>query len=336
MPRGRKGTLYAPGERKGNRHYVYRFQGYEFVCRDEGGEKTADARAARRAVARFHENLGRARRAAPASEPRAFGEVAELYIRGRDLSPVEEKRVRRLIADQIGGIPVALVRQADIDAAAQRIRSPKARKLETSPATRNREVYAPAAAVLHYAEENEWAPLRRVRRLKESRPETRRPAPGVGDVLLANTEGLEHLLLLLWFRQGWRIQESLSLREDKIDMQARELSLYVRKARTWKAMPMHDDVFLALANRVGPRQERVFPWTRWQVYHWLRALTERLGVRFTPHMARHEFGSLIRDGRALVEVGSWTSEKSTARYVSGDAEYRRAILQRVGGKQRGS
>jgi hypothetical protein len=335
MPRGLKGTLYAPGERKGNRYYVYRHQGHEFVCRDENGEKTADARAARRAVQRFHQNLSRARRAAPAG-PRTFGEVAELYIRGRDLSALEERRVRRLIADPIGGMPVALVRQADIDAAAQRIRSPDARKLELSAATRNREVYAPVAAILHYAEENEWAAYRRVRRLKEPKPETRRPASGVADTLLANTEGLQHLLLLLWFRQGWRVQESLSLREDKIDLAAREMALFVRKARTWKTMPMHDDVFLALANRVGPRQERVFPWTRWQVYHWLREITQRLGVRFTPHMARHEFGSLIRDGKALVEVGSWTSEKSTARYVSGDAEFRRAILQRVGGKQRGS
>lgn len=335
MPRGRKGTLYAPGERKGNRFYVYRYQGHEFVCRDEGGEKTADARAARRAVARFHDNLTRARRAAPAGEPRTFGEVAELYIRGRDLNAIEERRVRRLIDDDLGGLPVALVRQADIDAAAQRIRSAAARKLETSPATRNREVYAPAAAVLHYAEENEWAPYRRVRKLKEPRPETRRPAPEVADILLGNTEGLQRLLLLLWFRQGWRISESLTLREDKIDLPARELALYVQKARTWKTMPMHDDVFLALANREGSRGERVFPWTRWQVYHWLRALTRRLGVRFTPHMARHEFGSVIRDGRALVEVGSWTSEKSTARYVSGDAEFRRATMQRVGGKSGG-
>lgn len=119
------------------------------------------------------------------------------------------------------------------------------------------------------------------------------------------------------------------------NLQARELSLYVQKARTWKTMPMHDDVFLALANREGPRQERVFPWTRWQVYHWLAALTERLGVRFTPHMARHEFASVLRahgaTPRDLVDAGTWTSERSTARYDRAPAERARALVNAVKG-----
>lgn len=327
-----RGTLYAPGERKGNRYYVYRIGAHEFVCRDEAGKKTADARAARRAVARFNANLDRARRAAPSREPRTFGEVAALYIGAKDLSATEEARVRRLIADPIGALPVSLVRQADIDQAAARIRSPRLRKIEISPATKNREVYGPASSVLHYAAKNEWAEYRRIDRLKADTPETRRPAPDVADKLLDATDGLKHLLLLLWFRQGWRIQESLSLREDKIDLVNREMALFVRKAWTWKTMAMHDDVFLALANRQGERPEMVFPWTRWQVYHWLKKLTGELGVRFTPHMARHEFGSIIRDGKALVAVGTWTSEKSTARYVTGDAEYHRQILKRVGAK----
>lgn len=38
------------------------------------------------------------------------------------------------------------------------------------------------------------------------------------------------------------------------------------------------------------------------------------------------------DTKGLVEVGSWTSPKSTARYVTGDAEFRRALLHKVGGK----
>jgi hypothetical protein len=32
-------------------------------------------------------------------------------------------------------------------------------------------------------------------------------------------------------------------------------------------------------------------------------------------MARHDFGTKIRDASDLVAVGSWTSEKSTQRYV---------------------
>ena len=330
--------LYAPGERKGNTAYVARLwvwgREHEFVCLDAQGRPTTDLRIARRvAKAALREAIRKGRPAPVRSGiPITFADAAERYIIAKNVNGPNEKRIRALIDDPIfGALPLAGMVQDHILGAAQRIRRGRRRKDSTTNASKNRDVITPSAAVLHYAADNQWCPWLRIKRLKVPAAENRRPLAGVGDALIANTTGLERLAVLLWFRQGWRIGESLTLRADKIRLAEREFDLWIPKVGQWKTIEMHDDVFFALANLAPPlpREGPVFTWTRWQVYSWLGRLCKRLGVRFTPHMARHEFGSAIRDARGLVEVGTWTSEASTGRYVHGDKEFKRAILGKV-------
>lgn len=69
----------------------------------------------------------------------------------------------------------------------------------------------------------------------------------------------------------------------------------------------------------------VFPWrTRSGVYKWLRPLCKRLGVKFTPHMARHYLGKeLNRAGTGLKTIMGaldHSSATSPLRYQDADIE----------------
>lgn len=247
---------------------------------------------------------------------------------------------------------LSAVRQIDLDRAAHSLYP------NTADGTKNRCVYTPAAAILHYGAENDWCEYRRIKKLKESKPETRRPDLNVQALLLANTRGLRRIFVLTIFCQGWRISETLSWREEKIDLRESKTELWIPKAKVWKAIALHYEVVAALANRTeaerwhaesGMRKRRpgyVFPWTRPdEIYRWLRPLCRQLGIRFTPHMARHEFASRLRErsgagARDIMEAGTWTSDRSTARYDHSSVGRVRDLVnsvpvRKVGGKTGG-
>lgn len=65
---------------------------------------------------------------------------------------------------------------------------------------------------------------------------------------------------------------------------------------------------------------KVFPWRdRHGVYRWLRKLTRKLGVTYTPHLSRHALATDLRalgwDMRAIAERGIWRDERSAGRYT---------------------
>jgi len=132
----------------------------------------------------------------------------------------------------------------------------------------------------------------------------------------------------------------LGLRADHTDLQTGTYELYVSKSKGWQTLPLHDDMVADLAN-VDPEADGYwFPWrTRSGVYKWLRPLCKKLNVHFTPHMARHEFGGGHREAgatsRDLVDIGSWTSQRSTERYQGAPTEHARVILHRARGTARG-
>jgi integrase len=149
-------------------------------------------------------------------------------------------------------------------------------------------------------------------------------------LLLANTEGLQHLFLATIFRQGWRITETIRLQWDDVDLQKRVFAIYVAKSDAWKVVPMHDDL-LPLYAAVNDKTGRVFPWYHSTgVYKWLWPLRDKLKVNFTPHMARHEFASTLSEAgasdAAIQAAGSWTSARSVGRYTSVDMDHAREIL----------
>lgn len=324
---GIPGTLYEPGERKDNERYVYRFG---IFGRDrEVAIYEKNAGAAIRSAVQVYERI---RQGGEPEPVRTFAGVADMYLAAVDAGRNETRYVNRLKA-HFGHRLIGTIRPADIAEAAARL-YPGCKN-----ETKNRQVYTPCASILHWAAENEWIPYLRIRKLKEAQPERRRPKPGTADKLLDNTTGCEKALLAVLICQGWRITETLGLEWDHVDLQHRTMALYISKARQWKAIAMHDEVHDALAS-LKADEGRVFPWKdRHAVYKWLRPLCKRLGVRFTPHMARHDFASSLREAgrtpRDLVDIGTWTSEKSTAAYDTATEGHKRAILAAFRGGNRG-
>jgi integrase len=247
------------------------------------------------------------------NDRRYLGRLKGAWLKGRKM--------------KLGNVPVGDIVQMDIDQAAA-VLYPGAR-----PSTKNRQAYAPAAAVLHYAAGSEIVPWRRIAKLREAEPETRRPLQGTAAALLDAAEGIQGEFLLFLFLQGWRISESLGQRWEDTDLQARIFRVWVSKVGKWKTIHMHPEVFLVLAQRSrdeGP----LWPWRdRHDVYRWLRPLRNRAGVRFTPHMARHEWGSQQNEAggtaRDAMEGNTWTNVKSVMRYQAPSAEHGRKIASRV-------
>jgi integrase len=144
---------------------------------------------------------------------------------------------------------------ADLVAAANRMLPGRA------PATLNRWVLRPAAAILHYAAENKYCEWLRVKLFEEPRPETRAARPATIAKLFDRTEGRQRLLVMWLYYQGTRITQTLSVDWPHVDLERAAFSFYDKKARRWQEFPLHADVLELLllvpeAERVG----RVFPW----------------------------------------------------------------------------
>lgn len=233
----------------------------------------------------------------------------------------------------LGNVDAADLRPADFQTAARLLYR------SATPQTRNRQALVPSAAIIHWAAES-WPETFRyfvVKKEKEPKPESRTPAPGVRELLLANADGDLHDMLLFLFAQGWRIAEACALTWDAVDLPARELRIFIPKAREWKSMAMRGATFEMLASRPAVRKGRVFPWrTPRAFYKPLRKLTRRLGVAFTPHMARHAFATEIADHhvpeRGIKAAGTWTCEKSVARYTTAGVQHAHEVMDLLDGK----
>ncbi len=331
--------LYPPGTRNNPTCYyaVGRILGkYVEVSTGE-----TNARAARRradAIAKVIRNdiLQQRREAAEAPvaappAPTTFATVAADYMAAKGIAEGNERYYIDKLVAELGHLDVAAVTGADIAKAARALYPTHA------ATTLNRQAYTPAAAILHWAAEVGLRDYVRIRKLREDKPKARRPAPGAIERLVAETEGRQRLLLIMLWAQGWRISEALRITwEDHVRLADMEFDLQVTKARTWKVVQMHPDVFEALAAVPAPeRKGRLFPWRdRFAVYRWLKPLCKSLGVTFTPHQARHAFASDLNAAGAtdadLVNAGSWTSPKAIARYTEVDRHHARATLAKRG------
>jgi integrase len=325
-------TYYAPGQRKGNKQWIARGringQQYEVVAKKAKNKRDAKAHWTRFAAS---VSAGDTHQESEVS----FVSAATAYMDYRPPRKAEEAFIDRLV-EHFDGWEVAEIGQHDIAVAANDIYPGR------SNATKNRQAYAPMSYILNYAAENGWRSHIRVKKLPERKVAKRRPVTGTEQALLAATGGDEHLLLTVLFRQGWRITETLNLTWDMVDIEARIFWLHIGKADAEKPIPMHDDVFVLLANQTDKRG-RVFK--RWSgrdaVSKWLRPLCERIKVRFTAHMARHEWASARNEDGAtasdLVAGGSWTSPRSVEPYTSVNIEHARNVVNRseTRGKMRG-
>jgi integrase len=173
---------------------------------------------------------------------------------------------------------------------------------------------------------------------REPKPRTRSVTRDVaGRLINAVAEDRSKQLLLVWlFRQGTRISETLRVSWEDIDLSGRTVQVYVSKTKSWKHFPIDDELLEHLAAvPEAERQGRVWRWTeRSSVYSWLRPLVARLGVKFTPHMARHSVGTWLNEEGAgqttIMEKLGHADVRSSARYQSASIDVVRAASARIG------
>ena len=325
-------TLYPPGTRKGNRHWLARVylgtEEWEFVL-----EAARDRRAARCLAGEF-EAAKRLGHRVPATAPaKTFAEIAARYRAARRPGRDQRRYIARL-EDLLGARPVAGLAAADIHAAANAL-YPNAKA-----STKNRQAVAVAAAILHFGAEN-WpaeCPYLAVRRLKEAEPERPRPsAPEVARLLAAAARagdgGQIADWLVLVLHQGWRVGETLSLKVRHVRLEAGLAEVWIAKARAWKAITLHPRTRAMLRRRVKKLDpdDYVFPWRRRQrLYDDLKPVCRAAGVTFTPHMARRLFASDLDQAlvtpRGIKDAGTWLSEKSIGAYIASDARHARRVI----------
>jgi integrase len=319
-------SLFPPGSRKKYPFWlaIIRIGREAFEVRT--GQKTEAAakrfarEAGERLVAEAIREQGRALKPGAAI---SFAAAAEAYLDYRERPTIDEARLAKVCLE-LGDKMLTEIAMNDLIAAANALLPGRA------AATKNREVIRPAASVLHYAADNGACDWLRIKQFKERRPETKAVAPDVANLLIANADDPDLKLLLIWlFHQGSRISEALSVRWDKIDLRAGTVDIYISKVDRWVRNALRPAVVVALAN-VEDQTGRVF--YRWNsrraVYAVLWPLCARLGVRFTPHMARHSMATWANAAgvptRTIMEMGNWFDHKAVMRYTGAGVETVRA------------
>jgi integrase len=265
-----------------------------------------------------------------------FEEISRKYQRARDVSGRQGAMLKAICEVRIddlgrfGSVNSDIIRNRHVAEVAQKL-YPTA-----SNSTRNRCVIVPVNAALRWAAIEELigaAPI--ISRFKEAKVLSRRPAADAIEGLIAAVDGDEQRAFLILLRcQGWRLSEAMGLKWADVDLENGSVIVWVGKARAEKVLPLHPDTVAALAGLKQIRKH-VFPWrSSAQVYAWLKPLCARLDIRFTPHMARHEFASRLNElcgatPSDLKHLGTWTTEASIGRYISPSNEHTRAMLARL-------
>jgi len=199
--------------------------------------------------------------------------------------------------------------------------------------TKNSHVLSTAAAVLHYAAENDLCSHLKVKKLKERKPVPRAVRHDDAEKLLDAAIGDLKFLLLFLFLQGWRISDALRLTWRDLNLDDGTVAYRITKTDDWLTVPLSDDmieIFRAQPEGVG----RIFAFGNPKaVYRALQPLCAATGVVFTPHQARHSFGTwLAAKGasmREIMEAGAWRDFRSVLRYSQVDIPRVRATMNRI-------
>lgn len=315
---------YLPAGKRGASIYI--------IGRDASGrfECSTGARARGGAEAFAERFLAeRTRRRVPgAGETVGFATAARHYAAFKALSKHDQKLVDA-IARHFGEMDCRTITHAQIVDAAHALRPTGA------DTTKNRKVIAPAAAVLHYASEQQWCSYQRIAKFAESRKSTREAAADdTMRLLIANVEAPprrhkqgrkkdhtvahKRILLAMLYELGLRIMDTLRIEWANIDLEKARVRVRISKTDDWASLELSGPLVAVLAN-LPSKHGRLFPWSTTRgVYAWLKPLRERLDVTYTPHMSRHALATAadaagIPDKRAS-ELGMWRDPRSLHRY----------------------
>ena len=291
-------------------------QVHEFVT--EATSKTAAATVWREYVKRVE------RECDDVTPPETYADLVTLYLSVNRYSGNYRRNIEQTpdlwvppVKMRLGDMPAADIVSMHLQAAAEH-------RYPNKPGiTKNTMVVTPAAAVLHFAANNELIPYRRFRLFKRSTGTTRRPAEGVPALILQAVQradmDLYHMLFFM-FGQGVRINEACNLRWADVFLATQQWRCSISKVTEQKTMPLHPDVADMLERMDRRPDGYVFKWRSKQYVgtHKIKPIVDRMGLTFTSHMCRHEFVSrLTEEGytpREIMEMGTWTSAKSVERY----------------------
>lgn len=350
--------LIQPGKRhKASKNwYVRGTIGGQSVDESTGTENKAFAEAYR--IRRENELLDRHIHGDKA--PRYFAVAAELYLNAHQLPPRDVGYVVRL-AEHFGDTrTLDSIDAIAIDGAV------KALCPRGAPATINRTVLGPLAAILHHAGDT-----RRIERRRPPKGRTRWLTYAEADRLLEACRYKDRApettiapLVEFLFYTGCRIGEALSLDWAQVNLAQRHIVFLDTKNGDDRGVPLHPRAFTVLAN-LSHRAGAVFrrpdgkPYaaksdgggqikTAWaaacrragmatagRVY---RDSTGRERTRWkpaiSPHTCRHTWATWFyaetRDVRALMELGGWKTLSQVQRYTHVNKEHLRPSIERLG------
>lgn len=290
----------------------------------DASTKARDKKGAQKFKERLEVEL--AKRKAEGRNAATFTTAARLYSEYRRPSMRDQVWIDRLVG-MIGDVELHDLRQHMLVKAANEL-YPK-----TTPETKNRQALGPAAAILHYAAENNLCPYIRVRKFKEKTAEARALSREQAEILIAAAEGHMRGLLLWLFHQGWRVSDVLRVTWDDIDLGEAVVRYHISKTDEYRLMPLHPRVLAYLKDR-GEGVGKVFHWSdKSNLYRELKPFCAKLNIYFTPHMARHSFATwLANEGVSpleLMEAGGWKDHKSVMRYAKLDPTRVRSIIGKI-------
>jgi integrase len=213
-----------------------------------------------------------------------------------------------------------------------------ARKLlpNAKDATRNRQFYTPASAVLHHAARRGWCPRPMIDRPEAGKERVRWLSIEEADRLIENSADHLKPLLVFLFYTGARVGEGLWLDWRDIDLSRAHVAFPKTKNGEPRGVPLHPRVVASLAN-LKHRAGEVFrrpdgkPYERpgkWADDHSAGAristafcgACRRAGITdFSPHDCRHTWATwhyqANRDLGALQRLGGWKSVRMVLRYA---------------------
>jgi integrase len=293
---------------------------------------------------RYEETTGTAERAL-AEEIRAKRE-AELFreaIYGRSapastsfaqaaLAYVEEggaKRFLRPVAEHFAETPLAKIDQDAIERGARRVYP------QASAATRNRQFFTPASAVLHFAARRGWVSQPIIARPNVAAAPFRWLTPEEAERLIAASSPHLRPLVVFMLYTGARSGEALALDWRDLSLGRAHVTFTKTKNGEARGVPLHRRVVAELANlphREGPVFRRpdglayVGPKgaddtsAGSRIKKAFRGAVRRAGlVNVSPHDLRHTFATWHyqgnRDLTALQKLGGWKSVAMVLRYA---------------------
>ncbi len=274
----------------------------------------------------------RAKREAEILSESVYGRRATATFAHAAMSYLENGGSKRFTAPVIswfGTTPLAQIGQDQLDAGA------KALFPDASPATRNRQFFTIASAILHHAARRGWCPTPLIQRPRSSDPRIRWITIEEADRLLAACS--DHLRTLVTFMlyTGSRTGEALWLDWSMVDLKRAHVTFPKTKNGEARGVPLHPRVIAELAN-LKDRHGEVFrrpdgkPYGRprnvddtsagTRIKKAFAGACRRAGiVDFHPHDCRHTWATWHyaenRDLGALTKLGGWKSERMVMRYA---------------------